>query len=224
MRKNYQRKEKILISADYPSIGKNLKNLLMSWRTLREICWKRKFPKREFTVYLQFCMRQLNAYICFGNLASAGNPQISPMKPASFFNSMSEIASCSYEARAVGVRNGMFLGPARKLCPDIHCVPYQFNEYRKVSQRLYDILVTYSHEIEAVSCDEAYIDVSETMEGNLFVRLVYLVKFWFWNSRNRFFKYIEGELCHLSPFCKDKIERTTCLFAAHQQRKVPFTG
>ena len=99
------------------------------------------------------------------------------MKPASFFNSMSEIASCSYEARAVGVRNGMFLGPARKLCPDIHCVPYQFNEYRKVSQRLYDILVTYSHEIEAVSCDEAYIDVSETMEGNLFVRLVHLVKF-----------------------------------------------
>lgn len=128
-------------------------------------------------MYLQFCMRQLNAYICFGNLASAGNPQISSMKPASFFNSMSEIASCSYEARAVGVRNGMFLGPARKLCPDIHCVPYQFNEYRKVSQRLYDILVTYSHEIEAVSCDEAYIDVSETMEGNLFVRLVYLVKF-----------------------------------------------
>ena len=78
---------------------------------------------------------------------------------------MSEIASCSYEARAVGVRNGMFLGPARKLCPDIHCVPYQFEEYRQVSQKLYDILVSYSHEIEAVSCDEAYIDVSETLEG-----------------------------------------------------------
>lgn len=78
---------------------------------------------------------------------------------------MSEIASCSYEARAAGVRNGMFLGSARKLCPDIHCVPYQFEEYRKVSQRLYDILMAYSHEIEAVSCDEAYIDVSETLEG-----------------------------------------------------------
>ncbi|CAH3192237.1 unnamed protein product, partial [Porites evermanni] len=52
---------------------------------------------------------------------------------SSFFNSMSEIASCSYEARAAGVRNGMFLGPARKLCPDIHCVPYQFEDYRQVS-------------------------------------------------------------------------------------------
>ena len=78
---------------------------------------------------------------------------------------MSEIASCSYEARAAGVRNGMFLGPARKLCPDIHCVPYQFEDYRQVSQKLYDILVSYSHEIEAVSCDEAYIDVSEALEG-----------------------------------------------------------
>ena len=78
---------------------------------------------------------------------------------------MSEIASCSYEARSVGVRNGMFLGSARKLCPDIHCVPYQFEEYRQVSQKLYDILVSYSHEIEAVSCDEAYIDVSDVLEG-----------------------------------------------------------
>ena len=78
---------------------------------------------------------------------------------------MSEIASCSYEARAAGVRNGMFLGPARKLCPDIHCVPYQFEDYRQVSQKLYDILVSHSHEIEAVSCDEAYIDVSEALEG-----------------------------------------------------------
>ena len=101
---------------------------------------------------------------------------MSPKKPSSFFNSMSEIASCSYEARAVGVRNGMFLGSARKLCPDIYCVPYQFEQYRQVSQRLYDILVTYSHEIEAVSCDEAYIDVSETLEG-IYDMLLYLL--WF---------------------------------------------
>ena len=31
--------------------------------------------------------------------------------------SMSEIASCSYEARAKGVKNGMFMGSALKLCP-----------------------------------------------------------------------------------------------------------
>ena len=95
---------------------------------------------------------------------------------------MSEIASCSYEARAVGVRNGMFLGAARKLCPEIYCVPYQFEQYRQVSQKLYDILVTYSHEIEAVSCDEAYIDVSETLEG-IYNTLCFVL--WFLNKLNR---------------------------------------
>ena len=80
---------------------------------------------------------------------------------------MSEIASCSYEARACGVRNGRFLGEARKLCPNIVCVPYEFDKYRKVSQQLYEILVSYSHDIEAVSCDEAYVDVTHTLRGEL---------------------------------------------------------
>ena len=34
-------------------------------------------------------------------------------------SSFSEVASCSYEARAAGVKNGMFLGPALKLCPNL---------------------------------------------------------------------------------------------------------
>jgi DNA repair protein REV1 len=38
-------------------------------------------------------------------------------------SSTSEIASCSYEARAFGVKNGMSLGQARGLCPDIRTIP-----------------------------------------------------------------------------------------------------
>ena len=40
--------------------------------------------------------------------------------------SMSEIASCSYEARAAGIKNGMFMGSALKLCPDLQTIPYDF--------------------------------------------------------------------------------------------------
>lgn len=40
--------------------------------------------------------------------------------------SFSEIACCSYEARACGVRNGMLLGAAAKLCPDLRTIPYDF--------------------------------------------------------------------------------------------------
>lgn len=53
---------------------------------------------------------------------------------------MSEIASCSYEARAQGVRNGCFIKDARKACPDLICLPYQFDDYRHISKEIYSIL------------------------------------------------------------------------------------
>lgn len=41
-------------------------------------------------------------------------------------SSLSEIASCSYEARTYGIRNGMFLGQAIKMCPHLKMLPYDF--------------------------------------------------------------------------------------------------
>lgn len=46
--------------------------------------------------------------------------------------SLSEIASCSYEAREKGIKNGMFVGQALKLCPDLKTIPYDFEGYREV--------------------------------------------------------------------------------------------
>lgn len=47
--------------------------------------------------------------------------------------SMSEIASCSYEARAAGIYNGMFMGGALKLCPSLVAIPYDFEGYKEVN-------------------------------------------------------------------------------------------
>lgn len=55
-------------------------------------------------------------------------------------SSMAEIASCNYEARKAGVKNGMFLGPALKLCPELQTIPYDFEGYKEVSYKLYDIV------------------------------------------------------------------------------------
>ncbi|XP_041856997.1 DNA repair protein REV1 isoform X1 [Melanotaenia boesemani] len=74
--------------------------------------------------------------------------------------SMAEIASCSYEARQAGVRNGMFFGKAKQLCPSLQSVPYDFEAYKEVALKLYEILASYTHDIEALSCDEALIDGS----------------------------------------------------------------
>ncbi|GLG94483.1 DNA repair protein REV1, partial [Gryllus bimaculatus] len=78
--------------------------------------------------------------------------------------SLSEIASCNYEARKAGVKNGMFFGTAIKLCPDLKTIPYDFEGYKEVSYKLYDILASYTLEIEAVSCDEMYVNCSEILK------------------------------------------------------------
>ena len=70
------------------------------------------------------------------------------------------MASCSYEAREAGVKNGMFLGPALKLCPDLQTIPYDFPGYEEVSNILYDTVASYSLEIQAVSCDEMFVNLT----------------------------------------------------------------
>lgn len=77
--------------------------------------------------------------------------------------SFAEIASCSYEARQAGVKNGMMFGKAKQLCPDLQVVPYDFEAYKDVAMTLYKTLASYTHDIEAVSCDEALVDITEVL-------------------------------------------------------------
>ncbi|XP_060501423.1 DNA repair protein REV1 isoform X4 [Panthera onca] len=77
--------------------------------------------------------------------------------------SKAEIASCSYEARQVGIKNGMFFGQAKQLCPNLQAVPYDFHAYKEVAQTMYETLASYTHNIEAVSCDEALVDITEIL-------------------------------------------------------------
>ncbi|EDV96067.1 GH15415 [Drosophila grimshawi] len=78
--------------------------------------------------------------------------------------SLSEIASCSYEARAKGIRNGMFVGQALKLCPELKTIPYDFEGYREVAFALYNTVAQYTLNIEAVSCDEMFVDLTDVLQ------------------------------------------------------------
>ncbi|KAG6442431.1 DNA repair protein REV1 [Manduca sexta] len=80
------------------------------------------------------------------------------------YGSMSEIASCSYEARAKGIGNGMFMGAALKLCPELQTIPYDFEGYKEVAYTLYNTIAQYTLDIEAVSCDEMYVDCTELLK------------------------------------------------------------
>jgi DNA repair protein REV1 len=74
--------------------------------------------------------------------------------------SSADISSCNYEARAFGIRNDMYIRQALKLCPGLKMIPYDFEGYNKASRKFYEILAEWADELQAVSCDEAFIDLS----------------------------------------------------------------
>lgn len=81
--------------------------------------------------------------------------------------SSSEIASCNYTARQHGLKNGMFLGSIKDKVPDLVILPYEFAKYDMVSRELYRILLKASDFVQAVSCDEAYIDMTYQLKKRL---------------------------------------------------------
>ncbi len=58
-------------------------------------------------------------------------------------NSSSEVSSCNYEARQYGLYNGMFMGHAKSLCPDLVVLQYDFQQYIQVSEEIYKIFFRY---------------------------------------------------------------------------------
>lgn len=52
-------------------------------------------------------------------------------------DSMAEIACCSYESRKCGIKNGMLVGQALKICPNLKLISYDFEQYKRVAYTLY---------------------------------------------------------------------------------------
>ncbi|MFP5416678.1 MAG: DNA polymerase IV [Actinomycetes bacterium] len=70
------------------------------------------------------------------------------------------VLAASYEARAMGVQGGMSSTKARRLCPDGVAIPPDFDTYTEVSEGVFAIFETVTPHVEAVSLDEAFLDVT----------------------------------------------------------------
>jgi len=77
-----------------------------------------------------------------------------------------EVSSCTYEARALGVKKGMWLQQARRLCPSLVLAPYNFDAYHAAGESLLRALRNISPHTDAVSCDEMFVDVTHVISGN----------------------------------------------------------
>ncbi len=70
------------------------------------------------------------------------------------------VASASYEARAFGIRAGMPLAQAYRLCPKAFFLQGSFPAYRDASEKFMMILADFSPCLEPAGLDEAYLDVT----------------------------------------------------------------
>jgi DNA polymerase-4 len=72
------------------------------------------------------------------------------------------VSASSYEARRFGVRSAMPIFQARQKCPDGVFIPPRMARYKEISQKIMAILREFSPQVEVVSIDEAYMDISDS--------------------------------------------------------------
>jgi len=71
------------------------------------------------------------------------------------------VSTCSYEAREFGIHSALPISQAYKLCPQGVYLRPNHKKYKEVSNRVMEIIRSYSKIFQQVSIDEAYIDISQ---------------------------------------------------------------
>lgn len=70
------------------------------------------------------------------------------------------IACASYEAKALGIKRGVSLWDARKMCPGLVVLPSDYESYSLYSKRMFEIMRRYTPEVEEYSIDEGFADIT----------------------------------------------------------------
>lgn len=70
------------------------------------------------------------------------------------------VAAANYEARKFGVKSAMSSRLAAKKCPHLIFVKPRFERYKEISKEIHQIFHRYTDQIEPLSLDEAFLDVT----------------------------------------------------------------
>ncbi|MCW8925550.1 MAG: DNA polymerase IV, partial [Xanthomonadales bacterium] len=73
------------------------------------------------------------------------------------------VAAASYEVRQYGVFSAMPMSRARRLCPQAVILPVRLARYREVSAQVFAVFHEVTPEIEGLSLDEAFLDVTASL-------------------------------------------------------------
>lgn len=80
-------------------------------------------------------------------------------------NERGVVSTCSYEARKYGVHSAMNIKEAYRLCPGGVYMRPNYEKYKEVSNRLRVIWRSYTHCLESIALDEAFLDITDNFKN-----------------------------------------------------------
>ncbi|MBM3179028.1 MAG: DNA polymerase IV [Chloroflexi bacterium] len=103
----------------------------------------------------------LDAFFC--SVEEIQNPDLrgKPFAVGGKPNERGVVASCSYAARAMGVRSAMPMSRAIRLCRNLVIVPGRHHLYSEYSEKVMIKLRDLTPFVEQISIDEAFLDISD---------------------------------------------------------------
>ncbi|MGA2768041.1 MAG: DNA polymerase IV [Candidatus Bathyarchaeia archaeon] len=75
------------------------------------------------------------------------------------------VSTSNYQARKFGIKSGMPISRAWKLCPEAVYLPVNYELYARVSNEIMQILRKHADKFEQWGIDEAFLDVTSKLEG-----------------------------------------------------------
>ncbi|MDO8570321.1 MAG: DNA polymerase IV [Candidatus Daviesbacteria bacterium] len=70
------------------------------------------------------------------------------------------LCTASYEAKKMGVKTGMQIWEAKKICPDLIIIQSNHDKYLSVTTKFLNIFKDYTDKLEVFSIDEAFLEVT----------------------------------------------------------------
>ena len=102
----------------------------------------------------------------YASVEQMDNPQLKgkPLVVGSRPEERGVVAASSYEARKFGIYSAMPTSQAMRLCKTLIIMPVRMSRYSEISKQINRIFYDYTDQIEPLSLDEAFLDVTGSLK------------------------------------------------------------
>jgi len=102
----------------------------------------------------------------YASVETRDNPSLKgkPLVIGSLPGERGVVATCNYKAREYGIRSAMPINQAYRLCEHAHFMYPNMKKYQEASEKIHDILETFTDVFEYIALDEGFLDITESVK------------------------------------------------------------